>query len=328
MTLSLVIFVSLVRAVLLAVYQTPELAAHCTELGSEENTVVFKHSRVSVAKPPLHIALNLALTLLPHRRGHSALRQGMTPLHEVSALSLGRVGSSPEGRRRCRNVSSLRLGGCHLPCRGQGLPRGRSRRRLEKPAVERCCGGEVRGWRLWWVGGTRNIPAPQRGGEGRAPPGRGTGSSPVRGGRGLGGCRWGAGRATGLRAAPAEGRVGGHGSFELSWRWERACALWAFVSAAARQLPCTHFNILCCGVLPPLCLHLTTPPCFSSQIPPRTPLLCTQANQQSGPQGPLHSPAARLYGRFMWDLGEAQDIWVRMEVLVHSAASFKPHVPR
>lgn len=38
MTLSSFIFVSLGRAVLLAVYQTPELAVHHTELGSEENS--------------------------------------------------------------------------------------------------------------------------------------------------------------------------------------------------------------------------------------------------------------------------------------------------
>lgn len=132
---------------------------------------------------------------------------------------------------------------------------------------------------------------------------------------------------------------------------ELVLSVWSFVSAAAAQLPCAHFDIRRCGLLPPLCLHPTTPLCFYSQIPLLTHLLCPQANQQSGTQGLPHSqgpicfsrlrqpwqvqtnawrpscPAARLYGHFMWDLGEAQDIWVRTEVLVHPDASFKPHVP-
>lgn len=38
-------------------------------------------------------------------------------------------------------------------------------------------------------------------------------------------------------------------------------------------------------------------------------------------------PAARQYGHFPWDSGVASAIWGRRELLVHSAASFKPQMP-
>lgn len=38
-------------------------------------------------------------------------------------------------------------------------------------------------------------------------------------------------------------------------------------------------------------------------------------------------PAARQCGHFLWDSGEAPAVWVRTELLVHPAASFKPHMP-
>lgn len=131
LTLALVILDSVSRAVLLATYQPPELAVHCPDLGSEENRAVFKLSQICTAKTPPHIALNPALTLLPHRRGRSVLPQGSDAAAQGFSPWLRCVRYSPEGCRRCLSVASLLLGGCHLPC--QGMSWGRGRGRLGKP---------------------------------------------------------------------------------------------------------------------------------------------------------------------------------------------------
>lgn len=39
-----------------------------------------------------------------------------------------------------------------LPGPGPGPAPGKKYEKFGKAAVGRCCGGEVRGWRLWWVG--------------------------------------------------------------------------------------------------------------------------------------------------------------------------------
>lgn len=85
-------------------------------------------------------------------------------------------------------------------------------------------------------------------------------------GKGLGGCSWGAVKGTGLPAALAEVRAGGHGSSE-----------------AGREAQTNVWRPSC--------------------------------------------PAARQCGHFLWDSGEAPAVWVRRELLVHPAASFKPHMP-
>lgn len=146
-----------------------------------------------------------------------------------------------------------------------------------------------------------------------------------------------------MAMAPSSSPEGGR-EFVLS-----VCLVFCFSCCRAAPLHSFRYSPLWApsSSLPPP--HHST--FFSSQILLVTPLLFPQANRQGGTQGLLHNqgaicfsrliqswqvqtnawwpscPAARLYGRCMWHLGEAQDIWVRREVLVHPAASFKAHVP-
>lgn len=158
MTQCSVIFVTMGKAVLLAVSQTPGLAACCTERGCPGQKKIDLFSSILVffvARLPLHTALYPALPLLPHRRGCSAQMWG-----------------------NCSNTWDMRVTPRGLqkvlePCK-PGCPEGETgvcrSGRLGKPPAEGCCAGEVRGWRFavgrWQllVGSWPwNIPAPSWG---------------------------------------------------------------------------------------------------------------------------------------------------------------------
>lgn len=102
MTQCSVIFVTMGKAVLLAVSQTPGLAACCTELGCPGQKKIELFSSILVffvARLPLHTALYPALPLLPHRRGCSAQMWG-------NCSNAWDMWVTPGGCRRFWNLAS------------------------------------------------------------------------------------------------------------------------------------------------------------------------------------------------------------------------------
>lgn len=110
-----------------------------------EKTAVFKWSQVSVAELLLQIAPNPALTLVPHRRGHSAVPQGNNTTIQGFSPQLRRCGLPAEGLQKVLECCRFAAGRLPLSPTSPGAKIGEGWKSLSGEVLR----GEV--WSWWFA---------------------------------------------------------------------------------------------------------------------------------------------------------------------------------